>query len=602
MTQGETSPGAGDCLTGATLDQGDIVYMDWPDLIDGGAFDAAELPLGSGTFSPLVAVQAPATSAALQQLFGYDAGGGAIGAIYFTIVGTLAANTIDFGVSSDLTGDEVVAPWLDPPQPVQDGTDTIDSAVDGRPTDALWQADRLVTVSTYPCGTGPRDCVRVTELGTAGVTDTVPPTVNQDFLVQESGKDLFTGGIGLAGNGTLHVAWTRSSASDDPSSFAAHQSIGDAANSISPAELLAAGTGPYTGERWGDYVGVAQDPQVPNQAWNANEYSVGANGWATNVARLQTAGTTYVPITPVRVLNTKASVGLPGPFTANAPRSWQVTNGTTIPDEAVAVTGNLAVTGQNSGGYVAVTVTPTSTPPSSSINFPNGETRANNVTIPLSSAGKLSAVFKAGAGKKTHLVFDVTGYFLADDSGATFSPLAAPVRVLNTGSGVGGLSKFVSGTPQTLVIGDGGASGVPTTAIAVTGNLAIVKPTKAGYASVTKDPTAMPATSTINVPAGSVRANGVFAPLDANHALSIVYNASAGATANVVLDITGYFEPGIGGLRFVPLPPPGSWTAGRGSSCPGWPASSARACPEACRSRDTGACRWTPRWSLATSR
>ena len=96
---------------------------------------------------------------------------------------------------------------------------------------------------------------------------------------------------------------------------------------------------------------------------------------------------------------------------------------------------------------------------------------------------------------------------------------------------------------------------MPTTATAVTGNLAIVKPTKAGYASVTKDPTATPATSTINFPTGSVRANGVFAPLDANHALSIVYKASAGATTDVVLDITGYFEPGTAGLRFVPLAP-----------------------------------------------
>ena len=134
-------------------------------------------------------------------------------------------------------------------------------------------------------------------------------------------------------------------------------------------------------------------------------------------------------------------------------------------------------------------------------------------------------------------------------------PLADPVRVLSSATGVGLAGKFVANMPRTLIIGDGGASGVPTTATAVTGNLTLVNPSKAGYASVTKDPTPTPATSTINFPTGSVRANGVFAPLDTNHALSIVYKAGGAAVTDVILDITGYFEPGTGGLRFVPLTP-----------------------------------------------
>ncbi len=175
MTQGETSPGAGDCLTGATLDQGDIVYMDWPDLIDGGAFDAAELPLGSGDVQP--ARRRPGA--------GDERGAPA----------ALRLRRRGRGHRSDLLHDRrdarrqhhrfrsVVGPDrrrgrgpMARSAPARPGRDRTRStrAVDGRPTDALWQADRLVTVSTYPCGTGPRDCVRVTELGTAGVTDTVP--------------------------------------------------------------------------------------------------------------------------------------------------------------------------------------------------------------------------------------------------------------------------------------------------------------------------------------------------------------------------------------------------------------------------------------------
>ena len=420
-----------------------------------------------------------------------------------------------------------MAGFLDPPQPDQAGSDTIDTAVDLRPTDALWQDNRFVFPSTYPCGAGPDDCVRVTEFDTTGASATVEPTLTQDFLVHDSGKDVFMGGIGLTGNGTLHVGWTMSSASDDPSSFTAHQALGDTLGSISAPEQLGAGSGPYAGERWGDYVGIAQDPQVPDKAWDGNQYSDGSD-WLTQITPLQTAATTYNPIAPFRVLDTRVNNGLSGAFTANVARSWQVGGRGDIPDGAVAVTGNIAVTGQTAAGYVAVTSNPTTTPLSSTINFPTGDTRANNVTVPLSATGTLSAVFKAGAGKKVHVIFDVTGYFLADDSGATFTTLV-PTRALDTRNGTGLSGDFLTDVHRTLpVAGLVPGLGIPDGATAITGNLAIVSPSKAGYAAVTKDPTDTPTTATINFPAGAIRANGVFAPLDADGAISIVYKASPG--------------------------------------------------------------------------
>ena len=136
------------------------------------------------------------------------------------------------------------------------------------------------------------------------------------------------GGVGMAGNGTLHVVWTRSSATagDFPSSYAAYQLPSEAPNSISPKELLKAGTGVYTGERWGDYVGVAQDPLVPSAVWQANQYSGTGTEWKTWISRLQPAGTTYVPVTPVRVARHRpGGIGLSGKFTAKVARTWQVT-------------------------------------------------------------------------------------------------------------------------------------------------------------------------------------------------------------------------------------------------------------------------------------
>ncbi len=541
-----------DCVQNLTFAGGDVLYADWTDVLDrnGAALKELISPL---LFTPRAAVQVPATSATMQTIVGLDDGlPGSLSAFYLTTVGSVVKNTLVIDAFWNLTADDVVSGFTDPPEPTQPGGD-IAEAVDLRPTDAVWQGNRLVYVSTYPCSG--QDCVRVTELDTTGADATHEPSLTQDFLIGESGKDDYMGGVGLTGNGTLHIGWTRSSstAGDFPSSYSAHQVPGDAPGSISAPEVLGAGTGPYPGSRWGDYVGIAQDPQVPNQAWDANEFSAGAPGWATKVTRLQTAGTTYVPIAAVRVLDTRHNVGLNGAFTANTSRTWPVAGVGGIDPDAVAVTGNLTVTGQTAAGFVAVTVNPTTNPPSSTINFPLGQTRANNVTIPLSATGTLSAVYKGASGKKTGLVFDVTGYFLADDSGATFSTVG-PVRALDTRHGVGLSGPFSANVARTLVIG-GSTPGIPTTAIAITGNLTVVSPTKAGYAAVTKDLTNTPSTSTINFPAAVTRANGVFAPLDASHALSIVYKAAAGGKANILLDITGYFEPGTAGLRFVPMAP-----------------------------------------------
>ena len=550
----------GGCLGNAFAGT-DVIAIDWADWLGtDGSYAADEvLFTGPDTFTLRVATQVPATSGRLHVIAEYNPDGDVTNVKYFSVTGSVAAGTTVKDVDVDLTAAGVIAPFLAPPQPNQPGPDTIAKAVDERPTDAIWQNDRLSFVSTYPCTpTGDsetRDCVRVSQLDTTGVSSIVEPTLRQDFLIAENGKDSFMGGVGIAGNGTLHAVWSRSSSTDGdfPSSYAAYQLPSDAVNTISPAELLKAGTGAYDGERWGDYVGVAQDPLVPSAVWQANEYSDGGTEWKTWVSRLQTAGTTFVPVTPARILDTRFGTGLSGKFTANVARTWQVTGHGGVPVGAVAVTGNVTVTQQNAAGYLAVTPTATSTPPSSSINFPVSDNRANNLTVALSATGSLSAVYKAGPGKTTQLIFDVTGYFVANDTGATYTTIT-PARVLDTRDGTGLSNKFANNVSRTLTIT--GAHGIPGTATAITGNLTVTQQTAGGFIAVTRDPTATPTTSTLNFPVGDNRANGVYAPLNGAGQLSIVFKSgTASARTHVILDVTGYFEPGTGGLRFVPLNP-----------------------------------------------
>ena len=83
-----------------------------------------------------------------------------------------------------------------------------------------------------------------------------------------------------------------------------------------------------------------------------------------------------------------------------------------VPAGAVALTGNLTVTGQTAAGYLALTSASTVKPGTSTLNFPVGDTRANGVTIALGAGGKLWIIYMARTGATAQAVFDVTGYFL----------------------------------------------------------------------------------------------------------------------------------------------------------------------------------------------
>ena len=477
------------------------------------------------------------------------------GVTYATVSGNPAGIGSAVMVPVNLTAAGVVANFVGPPDPRQPGSPpTILNGIYGMPTDAVWQNDRLVFVSSYPrdiYDAESRGCVRVTELDTT----TAVPSLTQDFLIAEADTDLYMGGVALAGNGDLHVVWTRSSeaAGQYPSSQAAVQLVNDPVNTIGGRSTVAAGTGTYPGSYWGDYAGIAFDPLVPDAVWQANEYSAGASYWATHVSQLRATGSSYTPIPPRRVLDTRPAyaIGLSGRFSANVPRSWQVAGVGAIPANAIAVTGNVTVVSQTAAGYLSVTPGPVTNPPSSTINFPLGDTRANNVTVPLSE-GKLAATYKALAGRTTHLIFDVTGYFTAGDADATYQPLP-PIRALDSRVGTGLAGKFVPDKPRQLNIT--GLAAIPADATAITGNLTVVGQTKAGYLSITKSSIANPTTSTLNFPLGDTRANGVSVPLNGTGGLWIVYKAAAGGSTYVVLDVTGYYRNDPSGLLYYPLAP-----------------------------------------------
>src|SRR5664280_2412347 len=148
-------------------------------------------------------------------------------------------------------------------------------------------------------------------------------------------------------------------------------------------------------------------------------------------------GSTYHALTPpVRILDTRSGVGLSGKLAANTPGTFQVTGGT-IPAGATAVTGNLTVVSPSDAWAIYLGPDPIAHPGTSTINFTKGQITGNGLTVALNpGVGTLSATYMANPGNTTDLVFDVTGYFTPDSSGATYHPVS-PTRLLDTRSGNG---------------------------------------------------------------------------------------------------------------------------------------------------------------------
>jgi photosystem II stability/assembly factor-like uncharacterized protein len=117
-----------------------------------------------------------------------------------------------------------------------------------------------------------------------------------------------------------------------------------------------------------------------------------------------------------------------------------------------------------------------------------------------------------------------------------------PCRVVDTRNPTdphGGPS-LVAGSGRTFIVA--GQCGIPATATAVALNAVVVSPTTGpGYLTVYPGGAALSQTSTINYVQGDIRANNAIVPLGANGDIA-VYCAQGSGTADLVVDVFGYFQ------------------------------------------------------------
>lgn len=200
-----------------------------------------------------------------------------------------------------------------------------------------------------------------------------------------------------------------------------------------------------------------------------------------------------------------------------------------------SVVANLTATDADAAGYFAIYPASRPAPPTSNLNIGGpGQTRANQVIVPVDANGEIEIYSESGA----HVLLDVVGYFTNDRAPASTSGLFVPLtprRICDTRSDHRCGSSLQPSRTTTIEL----TGFEPVVPSAVVGNLTATRAIGPGFTTVW--PAGMgtrPEVSTINVDrTGQTRANQVILGAGLNRTWE-VFSESGG---DIILDIDGFF-------------------------------------------------------------
>jgi hypothetical protein len=263
----------------------------------------------------------------------------------------------------------------------------------------------------------------------------------------------------------------------------------------------------------------------------------------------------FVAMTPCRVVDTRKANGpFGGPaLTGGIARSFTIPSGpcTGVPVTALAYSLNVTVVPSGKLAYLTIWPTGEGQPVVSTLNSPDGRTKANAAIVPAGSQGAVS-VFAAD---DTNLILDINGYFVsASSSTLEFFPLT-PCRLVDTRKANGPLGGPILGAEAERDFKLQGTCAIPDTALAYSLNFTAIPPSgqALGYLTVWPQGDTQPVVSTLNDPTGTVVANAAIVPAGLTSGEVAVYPSS---TTNLLIDVNGYFAlPGTGGLQLYTVTP-----------------------------------------------
>ncbi len=310
---------------------------------------------------------------------------------------------------------------------------------------------------------------------------------------------------------------------------------------------------------------------------------------STGVTYTYATNIVYIPITPLRVCDTRTAGSI---VASNQCNNGTASNGTmaagstininvtgtfgtvNIPSNATAVVLNVTATNTTqSGGFLTVYPTGSSRPNSSNLNFNSGDTVPNLVQVGVGVNQQVSIYNFNGS---TDVIVDLEGYFIPTSSSSTsgeYVPIS-PVRVCDTrpsGTGVtnnqcdiGPASKGSIGASSVISVnvagsGSGGSiDNIPSNATAVVLNVTATDTTSnGGFLTIypTTSTNTPPTASNLNFNVADTVANRVIVPIGTNGDISI-YNYNG--DTDTIVDVNGYFL-GSGssttGSSFTPIVP-----------------------------------------------
>ena len=277
----------------------------------------------------------------------------------------------------------------------------------------------------------------------------------------------------------------------------------------------------------------------------ARSPGVNPDGSAAPLPALVSPPSTFVPVEPFRVLDTRTGEGGVIARALNPGESIHVpiSGLRSIPASGVtAVAANVTSVLATSPNYFTVYPGTTARPGTSNLNSGPGRPVPNLVVMGVGADGTIEVFNSHGT---AHCLVDVFGYY-TEGAGERFTAVA-PARLFDTRSGQGiRAGKVPTGTPVDVQVA--GLAGVPASgATAVVMNLTVTEADSAGWMRAAPTGAATD-TSNVNFYPGDTVPNLVITKLGTGGQITV---DGLGTGAHVIGDVFGYFGPSGSLMRTV---------------------------------------------------
>lgn len=280
----------------------------------------------------------------------------------------------------------------------------------------------------------------------------------------------------------------------------------------------------------------------------------------------------FMPIDPVRVLDTRTGLGAPaGRLAGGHVLTFDPALGDAIPRSGVsAVLLNVTGTEPTEATHVRVWPSGAPLPDTSSLNLVPGQSRPNQVVVPVGADGRVALYNQAGY---THLIVDVQGFYSTADGeeGGGYHPLPS-TRILDTRAPEWDGHVYPLGPGEEIWLPVEDLTGSWPSAVDV--NLTVTQPTRAGHLIAWPGDGEAPNVSNVNFAPGQTVPNHAVIPVtyDGDEPGIAIRNNTDG-TAHLVVDLQGWYDDGSEpeGLRYKPSTTTraADTRAGRGPVAPG---------------------------------